>query len=125
VGAREFSLLHAFRSSLRPAQPPLQCAPKDPSAGVKRLGLATNLHLVSRSRIVEVYLHSSIRLHGVGLNAFRANRTSPEEWCLLGCYTVWLLQEPHGVTSQKTPFFIVTAVKTSNLTEFQLSLLRS
>jgi hypothetical protein len=26
------------------------------------------------------------------------------------------LQEPHGVTSQKTPFFIVTAEKTSNLT---------
>jgi hypothetical protein len=25
------------------------------------------------------------------------------------------LQEPHGVTSQKTPFFIVTDVKTSNL----------
>jgi hypothetical protein len=28
------------------------------------------------------------------------------------------LQEPHGVTSQKTAFFIVTAVKTSNLTTF-------
>jgi hypothetical protein len=28
------------------------------------------------------------------------------------------LQEPHGVTSQKTPFFIVTTVKTSNLTTF-------
>jgi hypothetical protein len=27
-----------------------------------------------------------------------------------------LLQEPHGVTSQKTPSFTVTAVKTSNLT---------
>jgi hypothetical protein len=27
-----------------------------------------------------------------------------------------LLQEPHGVTSQKMQFFIVTAVKTSNLT---------
>jgi hypothetical protein len=26
------------------------------------------------------------------------------------------LQEPYGVTSQKTQFFIVTAVKTSNLT---------
>jgi hypothetical protein len=26
------------------------------------------------------------------------------------------LQEPHGITPQKTPFFIVTAVKTSNLT---------
>jgi hypothetical protein len=25
------------------------------------------------------------------------------------------LQEPHGVTSQKTPFFIFTVVKTSNL----------
>jgi hypothetical protein len=31
------------------------------------------------------------------------------------------LQEPHGVTSQKTPFFIVTAVKTSNLTGLQHS----
>jgi hypothetical protein len=28
----------------------------------------------------------------------------------------WLLQEPSGVTTQKTPFFIVTAVTTSNLT---------
>jgi hypothetical protein len=38
-----------------------------------------------------------------------------EEWCLLGCYAVW----PHGVTTQKTPFFIVTAVKTSNLTSME------
>jgi hypothetical protein len=29
------------------------------------------------------------------------------------------LQEPHGVTSQKTPFFIITAVKTSNLTHMK------
>jgi hypothetical protein len=28
------------------------------------------------------------------------------------------LQEPHGVTSQKMPFFIVTVMKTSNLTEY-------
>jgi hypothetical protein len=27
------------------------------------------------------------------------------------------LQQPHGLTSQKTPLFLVTAVKTSNLTE--------
>jgi hypothetical protein len=32
------------------------------------------------------------------------------------------LQEPHGVISQKTTFFIVTAVKTSNLTRVVLSL---
>jgi hypothetical protein len=32
------------------------------------------------------------------------------------------LQEPHRVTSQKTPFFLVTAVKTSNLTKgFQVT----
>jgi hypothetical protein len=31
------------------------------------------------------------------------------------------LQEAHGVTSQKTPFFIVTAMKTSNLTELFLA----
>jgi hypothetical protein len=29
-----------------------------------------------------------------------------------------VLTKPHGVTSQKTPFFIATAVKTSNLTKF-------
>jgi hypothetical protein len=28
-------------------------------------------------------------------------------------------QELHGVTSQKTPFFIATAVETSNLTYFE------
>jgi hypothetical protein len=42
--------------------------------------------------------------------------TSVEELRLLGCYAVWFFQEPHGITSQKTPFFIVAAVKTSNLT---------
>jgi hypothetical protein len=43
------------------------------------------------------------------------NDVRSEKWCLLGCYAMWLLQEPHGVTSQKTPFFIVTAVKTSSV----------
>jgi hypothetical protein len=28
----------------------------------------------------------------------------------------WVLQQPYGVASQKTTFFIVPAVKTSNLT---------
>jgi hypothetical protein len=30
------------------------------------------------------------------------------------------LKEPHGVTSQKMPFFIVTVMKTSNLTKCAL-----
>jgi hypothetical protein len=37
----------------------------------------------------------------------------------------WFLQEPHGVTTQKTPFFVVTAVKTSNLTHGKSSGLSS
>jgi hypothetical protein len=34
------------------------------------------------------------------------------------------LQEPHSVTSQKTQFFIVTAVETSNFTAFYFHLIR-
>jgi hypothetical protein len=45
--------------------------------------------------------------------------------CALSSPKRRFIQEPRGVTSQKTPFFIVTAVKTSNLTttevDFQLS----
>jgi hypothetical protein len=40
-------------------------------------------------------------------------------WVVTPCGS-WFLQEPHGVTTQKTPFFIVTAVKTSNLTNEKL-----
>jgi hypothetical protein len=41
---------------------------------------------------------------------------SPWRWTRNLLLTHRFLQDPHGVTSQKTPFFIVTAVKTSNLT---------
>jgi hypothetical protein len=34
--------------------------------------------------------------------------------------TKWFLQEPHGVISQKTPFFIVTVVETSILTIYRI-----
>jgi hypothetical protein len=34
----------------------------------------------------------------------------------LSSFETSVLKEPRGVTSQKTAFFIVTAVKTSNLT---------
>jgi hypothetical protein len=33
----------------------------------------------------------------------------------------WFLQEQHGVTTRKTPFFIVTAVKTSNVDSYLFS----
>jgi hypothetical protein len=37
-----------------------------------------------------------------------------EDCCPVECYAVWFLQYPHGVTSHKTTFFIVNAVKTKN-----------
>jgi hypothetical protein len=36
----------------------------------------------------------------------------------LGSSETRFLQEPQGVTSQKTPFFIITVAKTSNVTTF-------
>jgi hypothetical protein len=50
-----------------------------------------------------------------------------EECRLLGCGAVYILFEPtfrfkqdvNGATSQKTSFFTVTAVKTSNLTKYE------
>jgi hypothetical protein len=37
----------------------------------------------------------------------------------LGFSETSVLTEPHGVTSQKTAFFTVTAVKSSNLSQLQ------
>jgi hypothetical protein len=45
----------------------------------------------------------------------RRNTCHPEEGGAKFFRKVGFLQEPHIATSQKTPFFIVTAVKTSNL----------
>jgi hypothetical protein len=39
--------------------------------------LTTQVHLVPRSRIVELYLHSLIRLHGVVLNKLSTRTTLP------------------------------------------------
>jgi hypothetical protein len=41
----------------------------------------------------------------------RGTEIELKECRLLGCVAVWLLQEPYGDISQKTAFFIVTAVK--------------
>jgi hypothetical protein len=43
-------------------------------------------------------------------------RTDVSEELRASIIRVTRIAEPHGATSQRTPFFIVTAVKTSNLT---------
>jgi hypothetical protein len=59
---------------------------------------------------------ASIRVTKIGelgtTQAATSNRRNAAKKYQVGRF----LQEPHGVTTQKTPFFIVTAVKTSNLT---------
>jgi hypothetical protein len=45
-------------------------------------------------------------------------RTDTSEY--LNASFISFLQEPHGVTSKQTPFIIVTAVKTSNLTQLKI-----
>jgi hypothetical protein len=50
----------AFRPALGPTNPPIPRIPAAISPGVKRPGmkLTTHLHLVPRSRMVDLYLHS-------------------------------------------------------------------
>jgi hypothetical protein len=50
------------------------------------------------------------------LRTCKANYSSSKNGVFQDVNALWVLQEPHGVTSQKTTFFIVTTVKTSNLT---------
>jgi hypothetical protein len=67
AGARDFSLLHSIQTSCRvhPASYPM--GTEEVSRGVKRPGREADHkpHLVPRSRMVELYLHSLLRLHGV------------------------------------------------------------
>jgi hypothetical protein len=62
----------ASRPALGPIQPPIKWVHGKISTGVK---LTTNLQLVPRSRIVELYLHTPIRVHGIMLNLLRTGTT--------------------------------------------------
>jgi hypothetical protein len=71
LGAREFSLLHSVHtgSGFHPASHKM--GTKGSFSGSKAAGgvkLTVHFHLVPRSRIVELNLHSPICLHGVMLN---------------------------------------------------------
>jgi hypothetical protein len=60
----------ASRSALRPTQPYIQWVLEANSPGVKwdkGLKLTTHLHVMPRSRMVKLYLHSPICLHGIVL----------------------------------------------------------
>jgi hypothetical protein len=66
-------------SICRPTQPPIQWVtgffpPVYSGRGVK---LTTDLHLVPRSRIVGLYLHSPMYIHDLVLNYLSTGTTSP------------------------------------------------
>jgi hypothetical protein len=57
------------RQALGPIQLPIHWLPETISSEVKRQErVTTHLHLVPRLEMVELYLHSPTRLHGVVLN---------------------------------------------------------
>jgi hypothetical protein len=69
-GKEIFLYTTATRPALGPTQPHIQWVPGTLSPGVKRQGYEADhsLHLAPRSRMVELYLHSPICLHGIVLN---------------------------------------------------------
>jgi hypothetical protein len=80
LGGRDSILLStACRPALRPTQSPTQLVPWAFSAGVKRPGREADhlFHLVPRSRVVELHLHSPLRLHGKVLNWLSTRITLP------------------------------------------------
>jgi hypothetical protein len=59
----------ASRPVVRPTQPPIQRLPVAHSLGIKLQGReADHSYLVSRSRMMDLYLHFHVRLHGIMLN---------------------------------------------------------
>jgi hypothetical protein len=62
---QEFSLVHKVQTKSGAQPAPYPTGTGALSSGVK---LTIHLHLVPRSRKVELYLHSTIRLHGVVLS---------------------------------------------------------
>jgi hypothetical protein len=68
AGARNLYSIASI-PTMGPNNPPIQWVPWSLSPGIKwPVSKADNLNLVSMSRIVEVYFHSPIRLHGAVLN---------------------------------------------------------
>jgi hypothetical protein len=67
-----FLYFTAFRPALEPTQPPIELL-----SGIKRPGREADhtLHLVTKSRMVAIYLHFPVHLHGVMFNWLRTGRT--------------------------------------------------
>jgi hypothetical protein len=79
AGARFFSFFLASRAVLGPTQPPIQWVPRvlSPWESGQGMKLTTHLHLVLRSRMMELYLHSPICVHGMVLNLLSTRTPLP------------------------------------------------
>jgi hypothetical protein len=67
---RDFSVLHSVQtvSDTHSASYPVGAGAHSPGVSGRGMKLTIHLHLEPRTRMVELYLHSLIRLHGVVVN---------------------------------------------------------
>jgi hypothetical protein len=67
AGTRNFLFFTAFMPALGPTQPPIQRIPVALSSGLsgRDVKLTIHFHLVPKSRMVELYIHSPICVHGI------------------------------------------------------------
>jgi hypothetical protein len=69
TGVRSFSLLHSVQTASGTHQPPMEWVAGDFPLGLKRPRREAELH------IVDLYLHSPTRLHGIVLNSLSTETT--------------------------------------------------
>jgi hypothetical protein len=95
----------AFRPALGPTQRPIQSVPVVLTLGVKRRGvkLISHLHLVLTSRMMELYLHSPICLHGVVLRQLYV-------FCLLQAVATRKRRNVHGSLSLIMKQFLICVI---------------
>jgi hypothetical protein len=100
-----FCLLHVVQtgSGAHPVSYPMgtvgSFAGSKAAWGVK---LTTHLHLVSWSRMMELYLHSPIRFHGIVLNSLSTGITLPG-WAPATVWTLWRREKSLDPAGNRNP----------------------
>jgi hypothetical protein len=79
------------RPALAPSQPPTLWVPRETTPEAIRPEREADLQLMSRSRMVEIYLHLLIYLHDIVPNELSTGRTLPS-LLLPMCAKEWLLK---------------------------------